>query len=70
MRQNNSNFKSQFQNGWNVALNGIGKFAEQKHMSALRDGFALLVPLLLLHLLVLFVWRLFLDDEIQLLLQF
>lgn len=47
MRQNKSNFKSQFQNGWNVALNGIGKFAEQKHMSALRDGFALLVPLII-----------------------
>lgn len=47
MRQNNSNFKSQFQNGWNVVLNGIGKIAEQKHMSALRDGFALLVPLII-----------------------
>ena len=47
MKQNNQNFKSTFQNGWNVFLNSMGKIAEQKHMSSLRDGFALLVPLII-----------------------
>ena len=47
MKQNIQNFKSTFQNGWNVFLNSMGKIAEQKHMSSLRDGFALLVPLII-----------------------
>lgn len=39
--------KSQFQNGWNVFVMRMGKMAEQRHMAALRDGFALLVPLII-----------------------
>ncbi|MGL4647508.1 MAG: PTS sugar transporter subunit IIC [Mycoplasmoidaceae bacterium] len=44
---NQVDFKSQFKNGWNVFLNRMGKLAEQKHMAGLRDGFALLVPLII-----------------------
>ncbi|MGL4616798.1 MAG: PTS sugar transporter subunit IIC [Mycoplasmoidaceae bacterium] len=47
MNQNKSDFKTQFKGGWDVFLNSMGKIAEQKHMSALRDGFALLVPLII-----------------------
>ncbi len=45
--KNSNNFKNQFQSGWNVFLNRMGKLAEQKHMSALRDGFGLLVPIII-----------------------
>ncbi|MGL5591289.1 MAG: PTS sugar transporter subunit IIC [Mycoplasmoidaceae bacterium] len=47
MKQNRSDFKTQFKSGWDVFLNSMGKIAEQKHMAALRDGFALLVPLII-----------------------
>lgn len=38
--------KIKFKNGWNSTLNQFGKLGEQRHMAALRDGFALLVPLI------------------------
>lgn len=39
--------RDNFQNGWNVFLIRMGKLAEQRHMAALRDGFALIVPLII-----------------------
>ncbi|MGL4947890.1 MAG: PTS sugar transporter subunit IIC [Mycoplasma sp.] len=38
---------SKLKRGWNVFLVRMGKLAEQRHMAALRDGFALLVPLII-----------------------
>lgn len=38
--------KEKFSRGWNASLNQMGKLGEQRHMAALRDGFALLVPLI------------------------
>ncbi|MGL4183674.1 MAG: PTS sugar transporter subunit IIC [Metamycoplasmataceae bacterium] len=43
----NSNFKQTIKRGWDVVIMRMGKLAEQKHMAALRDGFALLVPLII-----------------------
>ena len=42
-----SNTKDKFKHAWDVAIMRMGKLAEQKHMSSLRDGFALLVPLII-----------------------
>lgn len=42
-----SNSKDKFKHAWDVAIMRMGKLAEQKHMSSLRDGFALLVPLII-----------------------
>lgn len=39
--------KDKFQHGWNVFIGRMGKLAEQRHMAALRDGFALLVPIII-----------------------
>ena len=39
--------KEKWQQIWSNALNQMAKLGEQKHLSALRDGFALLVPLLI-----------------------
>ncbi|MGL5617731.1 MAG: PTS sugar transporter subunit IIC [Metamycoplasmataceae bacterium] len=41
------NSKEKIKHAWNVAIMRMGKLAEQKHMSALRDGFALIVPLII-----------------------
>ncbi len=38
--------KERVSNGWNSFLNQLGKLGDQRHLSALRDGFALLVPLM------------------------
>lgn len=43
----NSSTKENAKKVWNVAINRMGKLAEQRHFSALRDGFALLVPLVI-----------------------
>ncbi|MGL5591067.1 MAG: hypothetical protein ACRDCH_03300, partial [Metamycoplasmataceae bacterium] len=42
-----SNFKDKINQAWNVVIIRMGKLAEQKHMSALRDGFALIVPIII-----------------------
>ncbi|MGL5205346.1 MAG: PTS sugar transporter subunit IIC [Metamycoplasmataceae bacterium] len=42
-----SNTKAKIKHAWDVAIMRMGKLAEQKHMSALRDGFALIVPLII-----------------------
>ncbi|MGL5591037.1 MAG: PTS sugar transporter subunit IIC [Metamycoplasmataceae bacterium] len=42
-----SNSKDKIKHAWDVAIMRMGKLAEQKHMSALRDGFALIVPLII-----------------------
>ncbi|MGL4343494.1 MAG: PTS sugar transporter subunit IIC [Metamycoplasmataceae bacterium] len=42
-----NNFKQKFNKGWNVSVNQMGKLAEQRHMAALRDGFALIVPIII-----------------------
>ncbi len=42
-----SKYKEKMKHAWDVAIMRMGKLAEQKHMSALRDGFALLVPLII-----------------------
>lgn len=42
-----STSKDKMKHAWDVCIMRMGKLAEQKHMSALRDGFALLVPLII-----------------------
>ncbi|MGL5308782.1 MAG: PTS sugar transporter subunit IIC [Metamycoplasmataceae bacterium] len=42
-----SDSKDKIKHAWDVAIMRMGKLAEQKHMSALRDGFALIVPLII-----------------------
>ncbi len=42
-----SKSKEKLKHAWDVAIMRMGKLAEQKHMSSLRDGFALLVPLII-----------------------
>ena len=39
--------KDKWQQIWSASLSKMAKLGEQKHLSALRDGFALLVPLLI-----------------------
>lgn len=39
--------KEKWRKIWNSSLNNLGKLGEQRHLSALRDGFALLVPLMI-----------------------
>ncbi|MGL4952042.1 MAG: PTS sugar transporter subunit IIC [Mycoplasma sp.] len=39
--------KDKIQHGWNIFVGRMGKLAEQRHMAALRDGFSLLVPLII-----------------------
>lgn len=39
--------KEKIKHGWDVFIMRMGKLAEQKHMSSLRDGFALIVPLII-----------------------
>lgn len=41
-----SSFKQAFSKATTIVLNQFGKLGEQRHMAALRDGFALLVPLI------------------------
>lgn len=38
--------KEKLKKGWDAVLNQFGKLGEQRHMASLRDGFALLVPLI------------------------
>ena len=39
--------KEKWSNRWNAFLNQLGKLGDQRHLSALRDGFALIVPLMI-----------------------
>lgn len=39
--------KQKWSNRWEALLNQLGKLGEQRHLAALRDGFALLVPLMI-----------------------
>ncbi|MDK2819538.1 MAG: PTS sugar transporter subunit IIC [Mycoplasmataceae bacterium] len=39
--------KEKMKHGWDVFIMRMGKLAEQRHMSSLRDGFALIVPLII-----------------------
>lgn len=39
--------KEKLKYGWNFSLGKMGNLAEQRHMASLRDGFALLVPLII-----------------------
>lgn len=39
--------KEKWSNRWNAFLNQLGKLGDQKHLSSLRDGFALIVPLMI-----------------------
>lgn len=40
-------FKQKVKHGWDVSVGRMGKLAEQPHMAALRDGFALILPLII-----------------------
>lgn len=40
-------FKETFDRGWNAFVGRMGLLAEQRHFAALRDGFALMVPLII-----------------------
>ncbi|MGL5205348.1 MAG: PTS sugar transporter subunit IIC [Metamycoplasmataceae bacterium] len=42
-----SNSKDKIKHAWNVAIMRMGKLAEQKHMATLRDGFALILPMVI-----------------------